>query len=152
MAEGSIGYLFDENFSPKIVRVLRILGETGIDTVVSKFGSGAKDPDWLPCAAAYGYICVTLDRNQLSDQHVAKVFFEAHARAIFLSARYSHTNQPLGSGAVAAQALAPHKSGNHEPGKRRSTVRSLERHSNSTTTASASGRKTDTSPFSAKCA
>ncbi len=93
MAEGSIGYLFDENFSPKLVSILRFLGEKGLDTVVKKFEPGAKDEDWIPRAAEYGYIFITLDRNQLADESVSRVLLNARARAVFLSARFSRTGR-----------------------------------------------------------
>jgi hypothetical protein len=89
MAEGSIGYLFDENFSPRLVSILRLLGEQGLHTVVKVFGAGADDADWLPRAAEYGYIYVTSDRKQLTDERIAQVVRDVNGRAVFLSSRFA---------------------------------------------------------------
>lgn len=93
MAKGSIGILFDENFSPNLVRILRHLGAKGLGTVVDKFGSGAKDVDWIPRAGQLGYVYVTQDRQQLRDDRLAPLLHDAGARAIFLPHRFSKANR-----------------------------------------------------------
>lgn len=94
MAEGSsIGYLFDENVSPKLVSILRNLGEPGLYLVVRVFGYGAKDSDWLPRVAEYGYICVTCDRRQLADERIARVVQAARGRAVFLPSQFAQARR-----------------------------------------------------------
>src|SRR5438105_8466533 len=93
MAEGSIGFLFDANVSHKLVTILRVLGAKGLDTVTRRFGEGAKDQDWIPRAAEYGFTYITPDRNQLSDEMIAGIIRAANGRAVFLSARFA--NEPL---------------------------------------------------------
>lgn len=93
MAESSIGYLFDECISPKLVSMLRLLGVKGLHTMSKvreqDFGLAAKDEDWIPRAAERGYIYVTLDRKQLVDASIASVFHQVKGRAVFLSSRYA---------------------------------------------------------------
>jgi len=69
------------------------LGEKGLGTVVDKFGYGAQDEDWIPKAAAWGFVYVTLDKRQLHDTRIAPILKQAGARAIFLPNRFAHLNR-----------------------------------------------------------
>ncbi len=89
MAESSLGFLFDENISSKLVTILRLLGVKGLITMERAYGTGAKDEDWIPMAAEQGYIYVTLDRMQLVDEAISQRFHDAGARAVFFSSRFA---------------------------------------------------------------
>ena len=94
MAQSGVKVLFDENFSPVLVSILRKLDSSlRLETVGKKFGDGAKDESWIPQAAIEGYVVITFDRKQLTDFVVAPALHQCGARAIFLPDRLSKTKR-----------------------------------------------------------
>lgn len=84
MAEGSLKFLFDENLSPVLVRVLRNLGENTIHHHRAVFPGGADDEHWIPKATSLGFVCITLDHKMTTDRTVAPILAATKARMIFL--------------------------------------------------------------------
>ncbi len=82
--EGGVAYLFDENTSPNLVKILNRLGDRRVKHIGDVFGRGHPDLLWIPIAAERDFTYVTMDHRQMRDAAEAAVISSAGARALFL--------------------------------------------------------------------
>lgn len=90
MSKGSLKFLFDENISPAMKRILHALGDKWIKSLREYDGQGRPDEEWLPKAIQQGFVCLTCDRKMLIQHSTALIFSQANARVIFIGNHFAN--------------------------------------------------------------
>ncbi|MCW5935186.1 MAG: DUF5615 family PIN-like protein [Fimbriimonadia bacterium] len=89
MAKSSLKFLADENLSPVLMRILRLLGVGAAESIHGKPEQGFPDEQWIPIYAQRGYIILTLDRAQLKNSYLIQVIKQTGAKIIYLPKKFS---------------------------------------------------------------
>lgn len=76
-------FITDENISPQISKILRIVGDGSMQPL-NRGSMGLGDEHWIPRVTGWGFIIVTLDRKMRSSPSIMKVLCDSQARVIFL--------------------------------------------------------------------
>ena len=91
--QGGVRVVFDENFSPVIVQILRKLGERGVKSFKEEFALGEQDEEWIPKTVQRKLVYVTLDGAQLRSKTIGPILKASRVRAIYLPKKYSQSNR-----------------------------------------------------------
>ena len=76
-------YIFDENTSPRIAKALALL-ELDVRHVNDVYGSGAKDPDFLPDIGEKGWVLITCDQHIRTRPIEVEAYRQNGVRAIIM--------------------------------------------------------------------
>lgn len=91
MASGSVGLVFDENFSRHQVGFVDREAKLGtIRHVRDLSWSGKPDKVWIPLAVSAGFVIVTGDRNDKTREYTVEDLKALGARVILVSEFWDH--------------------------------------------------------------
>ncbi len=82
-------FLFDENLSPKLPRVLEVL-EISAMHVLDIYPKGTEDAVWLERAAREGWVAVTADYKAKGQPSTAQLFHDSRVSVLFLRGALVH--------------------------------------------------------------
>jgi hypothetical protein len=86
-----VKYFFDNCIAPNIVKILLLAGaeKDGHELVhiaeAQGFDREAKDPEWIPKVAAYGWVAVTVDRRIRAKPQERKLLADTGMRAVVIA-------------------------------------------------------------------